>query len=389
SARISASRLARGAREPNSSARPEVTRAGRESHEPSARVVRRAVARRPRAGRDSDSCLGNDVLHPGADAAAARGRPGIHHAFRDGRILGRLAGWWLCRAPCRRVDRSVRRASRDAGRLAARRARIVRSGARGRSAVVFGGVGRAGRGDGGLALRSGLRDARPHFRSARAATDHGAHTRRRLCVDRELAGDAGAAGRARLARHLCGLCRAARRDRRPAALAPAAPLHWLALPRGRAEAETRPAGPAGPAPAVFPAKGRAFLLVASAFAAYAFVPSGLSAHLLAVFSRHGIEPATVVVIGALFGPAQVTARVCELAFARNVQPLWIVRLALGVLVLGFVLLALFGFTVAAAAAFAALFGAGNGLVTIARGPVPVALFGAARYGRAVGRLAAA
>jgi MFS family permease len=167
----------------------------------------------------------------------------------------------------------------------------------------------------------------------------------------------------------------------------AAPLHWLALPRRRAEAETRPAGPAGPAPAVFPAKGRAFLLVASAFAAYAFVPSGLSAHLLAVFSRHGIEPATVVVIGALFGPAQVTARVCELAFARNVQPLWIVRLALGVLVLGFVLLALFGFTVAAAAAFAVLFGAGNGLMTIARGTVPLALFGAAGYGRLIGRIA--
>ena len=39
---------------------------------------------------------------------------------------------------------------------------------------------------------------------------------------------------------------------------------------------------------------------------------------LAIFSRHGIDPATVVVIGALFGPSQVTARICEFAFARNV-----------------------------------------------------------------------
>jgi len=167
----------------------------------------------------------------------------------------------------------------------------------------------------------------------------------------------------------------------------AAPLHWLALPRRRADPETRPAGPAEPAPALFPAKGRAFLLVAAAFAAYAFVPSGLSAHMLAMFSRHGIEPATVVVIGALFGPSQVTARVCEFAFARNVHPLWVVRFALSVLLLGFGLLALFGFSVAAAAAFAILFGTANGLITIARGTVPLALFGAAGYGRLIGRIA--
>src|SRR5207248_902209 len=83
------------------------------------------------------------------------------------------------------------------------------------------------------------------------------------------------------------------------------------------------------------AKGRVFLLVAAAFAAYAFVPSGLSAHLLAIFSRHGIEPETVVVIGALFGPSQVAARICEFALARNVHPLWVVRFALSVLLLAF------------------------------------------------------
>ena len=167
----------------------------------------------------------------------------------------------------------------------------------------------------------------------------------------------------------------------------AAPLHWLALPRRRAEPETRLVGPAEPAPALFPARSRAFVLVAAAFAAYAFVPSGLSAHLLAVFSRHGIDPGTVVVIGALFGPAQVTARICEFAFARNVHPLWVVRFALSVLVAAFVLLALFGFSIPAAAAFAILFGAANGLITIARGTVPLALFGAAGYGRLIGRIA--
>jgi len=73
--------------------------------------------------------------------------------------------------------------------------------------------------------------------------------------------------------------------------------------------------------------------------------------------------------------------------ARNVHPLWVVRFALGVLIAAFALLALFGFSVAAAAVFAILFGAANGLVTIARGTVPLALFGAAGYGRLIGRIA--
>jgi MFS family permease len=167
----------------------------------------------------------------------------------------------------------------------------------------------------------------------------------------------------------------------------AAPLHAFALPRRRAEPEPRAGNGGEAAPALFPAKSRVFVLVAAAFAAYSFVPSGLSAHLLAVFARHGIDPGTVVIIGALFGPSQVSARICELSLARNLHPLWVIRFALGVLVAGFALLALFGFSVVTAAMFAILFGAANGLVTIARGTVPLALFGAAGYGRLIGRIA--
>ena len=167
----------------------------------------------------------------------------------------------------------------------------------------------------------------------------------------------------------------------------AAPLLFFAVPRRRAEPELRPPGAVKLREPVFAPHGSAFLLVAAAFAAYAFVPSGLSAHLLAIFSRHGIDPATVVVIGALFGPAQVAARICEFALARQVHPLWVIRFALAVLVLAFVVLALFGFSTTTAAAFALLFGAANGLVTIARGTVPLALFGPEGYGRLIGRIA--
>jgi len=167
----------------------------------------------------------------------------------------------------------------------------------------------------------------------------------------------------------------------------AAPLHALALPRGR----TGPIGPVAAVsavqPAFAPARSRAFSLVASGFAAYAFIPSGLSAHLLAIFGRGGIDPATVVAIGALFGPSQVAARACELALGRNVHPLWIVRGAVSLLAGGFALLACLGLSAPAAAAFAIIFGGANGLITICRGTVPLALFGASGYGRLTGRIA--
>ena len=166
-----------------------------------------------------------------------------------------------------------------------------------------------------------------------------------------------------------------------------APLHALALPRMRFEPDAVPNSDAAPPPVVLPPYGLPFILVATAFASYAFVPSGLSAHLLAIFARSGIDAGTVVWIGALFGPAQVGARLIEFAFGRNLHPLWVARFALSALLCAFVMLALFGISVPAAAAFALMFGGANGLVTITRGAVPLALFGASGYGRLMGRLA--
>jgi hypothetical protein len=95
----------------------------------------------------------------------------------------------------------------------------------------------------------------------------------------------------------------------------------------------------------------------------------------------------VIAIGALFGPAQVTARLCEFMFARKVHPIMIARCAVGLLLAAFALLAMLGVSLYAAAAFAILFGLTNGLMTIARGTVPLTLFGAVGYGRVVGRIA--
>jgi MFS family permease len=167
----------------------------------------------------------------------------------------------------------------------------------------------------------------------------------------------------------------------------AAPLHAAFLPRERFEAYVPVDAVAEKEVKTFPARGLPFILVASAFAAYAFVPSGLSAHLLAIFSRSGIDAGTVVWIGALFGPAQVGARLIEFAFGRDLHPLWVVRFALSTLLCAFTMLAFLGISVQTAAVFALMFGGANGLVTITRGAVPLALFGASGYGRLMGRLA--
>jgi MFS family permease len=168
----------------------------------------------------------------------------------------------------------------------------------------------------------------------------------------------------------------------------AAPLHAFLLPREHG----KPIPAAEPGrdthSGLLPAQGVVFIIVAAGFAAYAFVPSGLSAHLLAIFQRSGISAARVVWIGALFGPAQVAARLVEFTFGRNLHPVWIARGALTALIGAFAMLAFTGIGTVSAAAFAILFGGANGLMTIARGALPLALFGAAGYGKLMGRLAA-
>jgi MFS family permease len=167
----------------------------------------------------------------------------------------------------------------------------------------------------------------------------------------------------------------------------AAPLHAFALPRGRFDPMRHATPSAASAEPTIAPNGAVFVLLATGFAAYAFVPSGLGAHLLAMLQRFGIDPATAVGIGALFGPAQVGARLCEFIFARKVHPLDIGRFALAMMVAAFIMLGVLGFSTAVACIFAIAFGAANGLLTIARGAVPLALFGAKGYGRVLGRIA--
>ena len=165
------------------------------------------------------------------------------------------------------------------------------------------------------------------------------------------------------------------------------PLHAFALPKPPPAAV--PAAEAvehesarTPAPAE---ANRLFFLIAIAFTLYAFISSGLSVHVLEVLRRLGLEVAGAIAIGMVIGPAQVTSRIIEFTMGQRAHPIWTARTGIGLCTIGVVLLLAIG--PGAAIAAMAVYGAGNGIMTIARGTLPLALFGPHGYGARIGRIA--
>jgi hypothetical protein len=144
-------------------------------------------------------------------------------------------------------------------------------------------------------------------------------------------------------------------------------------------------------PPATPLERRSFLLLVVFGAATAFVTSAMAAHLPAFLITAGVGTGVAIAAAALVGPAQVAARLGEFILARRwrCQPLPTARLATGLHpVAGLLFLGGAGMP-GGAVLFAVLHGAGNGLITIAKGTLPLALFGATGYGQLQGRLAVA
>ena len=129
---------------------------------------------------------------------------------------------------------------------------------------------------------------------------------------------------------------------------------------------------------------RAALILAFVFAVTWFVSTAMAAHLPRLLQAGGATLATAVAIGALVGPAQVGGRLLEFGVLRHVHPLLSARLAALMHPVGAALLALLGAPLAAV--FAILHGAGNGILTIAKGTLPLVLFGPQGYGLRQGLL---
>jgi MFS family permease len=131
---------------------------------------------------------------------------------------------------------------------------------------------------------------------------------------------------------------------------------------------------------------RAMIILAGVFAACWFVSTAMAAHLPRLLQALGASRPTAIAASSLVGPAQVAARLLEYGFLHRFPPLVSARLAAVLHPIGAGLIAVLG--APAAFLFALLHGSGNGLLTIARGTVPLALFGAGGYGLRTGLLAA-
>lgn len=127
-----------------------------------------------------------------------------------------------------------------------------------------------------------------------------------------------------------------------------------------------------------------FALLAVVLTVSAAILSMVGIHLLTLLQARGLELAAAVGIGAIVGPSQVGARVVEMLAGRHYQPIW-TMVASAVLVAAGTWLLLVSFPTYSVAIV--LYGAGNGIGSVARGTLPLALFGPSRYSVLMGRLA--
>src|SRR5450631_1827867 len=131
---------------------------------------------------------------------------------------------------------------------------------------------------------------------------------------------------------------------------------------------------------------RTMILLAFTFAAAWTVTGAMAAHMPRILEAAGATTVQAVAAGALFGPAQVVARIIEASFLSRYHPLLSTRLACLTHPIGAVILAVAGG--GASSAFAIFFGLGNGILTIARGTLPLAIFGPKNYGYRLGIIGA-
>lgn len=167
------------------------------------------------------------------------------------------------------------------------------------------------------------------------------------------------------------------------------PLHATALrravPRGQDDIKEVP-GAVDPPMLLGPDRRRALILFTLAIMVSGLVMSAFPVHMLRIIENEGFSAQAAALIAMVMGPAQVLARFVEVVGGHRFDPLMTGRVALGTLLASIALLLAMPASLGTAVAFAAFYGAAQGLVTIARATVPLQLFGANGYGALMGRI---
>jgi MFS family permease len=131
---------------------------------------------------------------------------------------------------------------------------------------------------------------------------------------------------------------------------------------------------------------RTMIILACLFTAWGIVSIGMSTNLPRLFSAIGASPAAAIAAASLMGPSQVVARILEYSARKRIDPLVSAKLATALHPVAAIVIAIGG--APAISLFAIIHGAGNGMLTIIRGTLPLALFGPIGYGARVGRVSA-
>ena len=169
------------------------------------------------------------------------------------------------------------------------------------------------------------------------------------------------------------------------------PLNWFGLSRREPAAGPAAQAAAPVAPEDAPLAGRrrkvAIALFALVMSLNGFVFGVVTVQLVPLLEAAGLATAAAVWVASMKGFAQFGGRVVEIFFGRNLHAMTVARIAIGVLPASFVVLLLANGSFHAILAFTLVMGASQGVITIVRGAVPLALFGAKGYGAVLGLLA--
>ena len=125
-------------------------------------------------------------------------------------------------------------------------------------------------------------------------------------------------------------------------------------------------------------------LLAFVFGVTWFISTAMAAHLPQLLQVNGVGLASAIAFASLVGPAQVAGRLLEYGLLRNVSPLVSARIASTAHAAGALIFLAMG--VPAGVVFTVLHGAGNGVMTIANGTLPLLFFGPSGYGARQGKL---
>src|SRR6185503_1604726 len=170
------------------------------------------------------------------------------------------------------------------------------------------------------------------------------------------------------------------------------PLNWFGLARR----ETPHPAEAAPVPDAAardgaPLEGRLRSVAIGIFALVmslnGFVFGVVTVQLVPLLEAAGLATAAAVWVASMKGFAQFGGRLVEIFFGQNLRAITVARIAIGVLPVSFLLLLAARGNFEVILLFTLLMGASQGVITIVRGALPLALFGANGYGAVLGLIA--